>query len=59
MPLIYLTDILEDNYNIARDCFGTDSVNVMKYRPLVAKEQKKFQYIWAWLRLSENQENCQ
>ena len=50
--------IFEDNYNIVRDRFETDSVNVMKNRPLVAKKQRKFQYILAWLGLSENHENC-
>ena len=58
MQLIYLADIFEDNYNIVRDRFETDSVNVMKNRPLVAKKQRKFQYILAWLSLSENHENC-
>ena len=58
MQLIYLIDIFEDNYNIARDCFETDSVNVMKNRPLVPKKQRKFQYILACLSLSENHENC-
>ena len=47
MQLIYLIDIFEDNYNIVRDCFETDSVNVMKNRPLAAKKQRKFQYILA------------
>ena len=45
MQLIYFTDIFEDNYNILRDCFETDSVNVMKNRSLVANQQRKFQYI--------------
>ena len=58
MKLIYSIDIFEDNYNIVRDCFKTDSVNVMKKRPLVAKKQRKSQYIVAWLSLSENLENC-
>ena len=58
MQLIYLIDIFEDNYNIVRDCFETDSVNVMKNRPLVAKKQRKFQYILAWLSLSKNYKNC-
>ena len=58
MQLISLADIFEDNYNIVRDRFETDSVNVMKNRPLVAKKQRKFQYILAWLSLSENHENC-
>ena len=59
MQLIYLADIFEDNYNIVRDRFETDSVNVMKNRPLVAKKQRKFQYMLALLSLSENHENCQ
>ena len=58
MQFIYLTDIFEDNYNIVRDRFETDSVNVMKNRPLVAKKQSKFQYIIGWLCLSKNHENC-
>ena len=58
MQLIYLIDIFEDNYNIVRDCFETDSVNVMKNRPLVAKKQRKFQYILAWLSLSKDYKNC-
>ena len=45
MQLIYLTDIFEDNYNIVRDRFETESANVMKYMSLVTKKQKKFQYI--------------
>ena len=57
MQLIYLADIFEDNYNIVRDRFETDSVNVMKKMSLVAKKQRKFQYILAWLSLSENHEN--
>ena len=58
MQLIYLIDIFQDNYNIVRDRFKTDSVKVMKNRLLVAKKQRKFQYILAWLCLSENHENC-
>ena len=58
MLLIYPIDIFEDNYNIVRDRFETDSVNVMKNRLLVAKKQRKSQYILAWLSLSENHENC-
>ena len=58
MQLIYPVDIFEDNYNIVRDRFETDSVNVMKNRLLVAKKQRKSQYILAWLSLSENHENC-
>ena len=45
MQLIYPIDTFEDNYNIVRDRFETDSVNVMKNRPLVAKKQRKSQYI--------------
>ena len=45
MQLIYLADIFEDNYNIVRDHFETESVNVMKYMSLVAKKQRKSQYI--------------
>ena len=58
MQLIYPIAILEDNYNIVGDRFETDSVNMMKNRPLVAKKQRKSQYILAWLSLSENHENC-
>ena len=58
MQLISLADIFEDNYNIVRDRFETDSVNVMKKMSLVAKKQRKFQYILAWLSLSDNHENC-
>ena len=58
MQLIYLIEIFEDNYNIVRDCFETDLVNVMKYRLLVAKKQRKFQYVLAWLSLSKNYKNC-
>ena len=47
MQLIYPIDIFEDNYNIVRDRFETDSVNVMKNGPLVAKKQRKSQYILA------------
>ena len=46
------------NYNIVRDRFETDLVNVMKNRPLFAKKQRKRQYTLAWLSLSENHENC-
>ena len=45
MHLIYLADTFEDNYNILRDHFETESVNVEKYMSLVAKKQRKFQYI--------------
>ena len=47
MQLIYRIDIFEDNYNIVRDRFETDSVNVMKNRSLVAKKQRKSQYTLA------------
>ena len=57
MQLIYLVDIFQDNYNIVRDRFERDSVNLMKNRPLVAKKQRQFQYILAWLSFSENHEN--
>ena len=57
MQLIYLIYIFQDNYNIVRDRFEADSVNVMQNRPLVAKKRRKFQYILAWLSLSENHEN--
>ena len=58
MQLIYFTDSSENNYDIVHDRFKTGSVNVMKNRPLVGKKQRKFQYILAWLSLSENHENC-
>ena len=45
MQVIYRIDIFEDNYNIVRDRFETDSVNVMKNRSLVAKKQRKSQCI--------------
>ena len=57
MQLIYLIDILVDNYNILHDRFKTNSVNMMKNRPPVGKEQRKFQYILVWLSLSDNHEN--
>ena len=38
MQLVYLTDIFEDNYNIVRDRFETDPVNVMKNRQRNTKE---------------------
>ena len=56
MQLIYLTDIFEDN--LVRDRFETDSVNVMKNTLLLAKKQTRFEYMIAWLSLSENYENC-
>ena len=45
MQLIYLIDIFQDNYNIVRDRFETDSVNMMKNKLLVLKKQIEFQYI--------------
>ena len=45
MQLIYLADIFEDSYNIVHDLFETESANVIKYMFLVAKKQRKFQYI--------------
>ena len=45
MQLIYLADTFEDDYNILRDRFETESVKVMKYMLLVAKKQRKFQDI--------------
>ena len=48
MQLLYLNDVFEDNYIIARNIFETYSLNVMKNRPLVAKKHK-FQYILTWL----------
>ena len=57
MQLIYLADAFEDNFNILLDHFETESVNVMKYMPLVAKKQRKFN-ILAFLSLSDNHENC-
>ena len=41
MQLVYLTDTFEDNHNIVRDLFPTDSVNMMKNRLLVAKKYNK------------------
>ena len=58
MQLVCVIYISEYNYNIERDRFKTDSVNVMKDRPLIAKKHRKFQYILAWFSLSENHENC-
>ena len=58
MKLIYLIDIFEDNYNIVQDRFETDSVNLMKNWLLVAKKQRKYQYILAWLSLLGNHESC-
>ena len=45
MQIIYLIDIFEDNYNIVHDRFETDSVNVMKNWPLVAKKKEISIYI--------------
>ena len=58
MQLIYLIDIFQDNYNIVRDRFETDSVNVMRNMSFVVKKQRKFQYILASISLSEKHENC-
>ena len=58
MQLIYFAAIFQDDYNIVCDRLKTDSLNVIKNRPLVAKKQRKFQYILAWISLSENHENC-
>ena len=58
MQLIYFAAIFQDDYNIVCDRLKTDSLNVRKNRPLVAKKQRKFQYILAWISLSENHENC-
>ena len=58
MQLTYIIDIFEDNYNIVCDHFKTDSVNVIKNTSLIARKQKKIQYILGWLSLSENHENC-
>ena len=41
MQLVYFIDIFEDNDSIVRDHFATDSVNVIKNRPLVAKKHKE------------------
>ena len=38
MQLVYFIDIFEGSYKIERDRFATDSVNVIKNRPLAAKE---------------------
>ena len=35
-----------------------DFENVMKNGPLVAKKERKFQYILPWLSLLESHENC-
>ena len=41
MQLVYLIGIFEDNHNIVRDLFETDSVNVMKNRLLVVNKHKE------------------
>ena len=38
MQLVYFIDLAEDNQNIARDRFVTNTVNVMKNNLLVAKK---------------------
>ena len=58
MQLIYFAAIFQDDYNIVCDRLKTDSLNVIKNRPLVAKKQRKFQYILAWISLLENHEIC-
>ena len=57
MQLIYLGDTFEDNYNILRDPFEAESVNVMKYMSFVAKKQRKFQYI-SFAQPTDNHWNC-
>ena len=42
MQIIYLIGIFQDYFNIVRDRFKTDSVNVMKNRLLIAEKQRKF-----------------
>ena len=42
MQMIYLIDIFQDYFNIVHDRFQTDSVSVMKNRPLIGKKQRKF-----------------
>ena len=54
MQLIYLADIFENNYNIVRDRFETESASVMKY---IQRNKGNFN-ILAWLSLSDNHENC-
>ena len=41
MQLIYLDDILQDNYNVVHDHFKTDSANVMKKQAAWCKEAKE------------------
>ena len=45
----FIIDIFEDNHNIDRDHFQTNSVNVMKNRLVVVKNTRKFQFISTWL----------
>ena len=54
MQLIYLADTFEDYYNILRDPFETESLNVMKQQ-----RNKGHFNILAWLSLSDNYEICQ
>ena len=42
MQLVYLTDIFEDNENIVRDRFETDSGNVMKKGHLFQRNKGNF-----------------
>ena len=49
MQLVCFIDIFEDTHNIVPDHFVTDSVSVMKNRPLVEKNTRKFKYIPTWL----------
>ena len=42
MQLVYLTDIFEDNENIVRDRFETDSGNVMKIGHLFQRNKGNF-----------------
>ena len=58
MHLVYLTDIFEDNYNIARDHFETDSVNVMKKGRLFQRNKGNFNIYSLGSILTENHENC-
>ena len=39
MQLIYLTDIFEDNYNIVRDRFEIDSLNIMDIGRLLQRNK--------------------
>ena len=49
--LVYLTDIIEDHHNILHNCFKTDSVTMMKNRPLIAKKRKK---VWIYTNLIQS-----